>query len=550
MVLVEPKASGPLSGSAFLMASNRLRTLPQKLILMKKGIVYMTEIKLMNINKLIAGRPLFTIKSLTATSGDHVGIVGRNGAGKSTLAHLIAGLDQDFTGQRIVDAPVVYVPQIAPNLDQSGGQAMLARVRQALNQRPAILILDEPSSNLDENHQEWLAKQLQRYRGILLLISHDRQLLNAVTTKTWAVVHAEYKAYPGNYANYQTIQQKQLATQEAAYARQNRHTRDLQRATQARHEKAQRIRKGSRSMTAAERSNSKSLREATAAKMDRSAKKLVERAQREATVTKPFTQTGFKLVATDFPPFTGKTVVNALDVTFKAYGKTILKDSTFQIKPQSRVAIVGPNGSGKTTLFEALLAGKTRGLTLAPAAKVGVFNQDMTVLAGELSVWQTVRNASRLPDQTIRNVMGALGLPARFYPQLVQELSGGELVKLQLVRILVGDYNVLILDEPTNYLDVDALDALADYLQNYPGTVLFVSHDEPFRQAVATRTLVFQKQQLIDPAAVAGPANKAANDLPLLQFKYDQLMADPEAQTAEIQALRHQIDAAKAAGQH
>ena len=505
----------------------------------------MTEIKLTNIEKLVAGRPLFTIKDLTASDGAHIGIVGRNGAGKSTLAHILTGTDHDYQGQLIIDAPVVYVPQIAPTFDQSGGQAMLARVREALSQRPEILILDEPSSNLDEAHQDWLAKKLKRFRGILLLISHDRQLLNAVTTTTWAVVHQEFKMYPGNYARYHAIEQQQLATQEAAYTRQARHLQDLKKATQARHEKAQRIRKGNKRLTAAERANSKSLREATAAKMDRSAKKLVERGEREATVAKPFTQTGFKLVATDFPNFTGKAVVTALDMQLVEYGKTLLKPTTFQIKPQSRVTLVGPNGSGKTTLLKAILAGQTPGLTLAPAAKVGVFNQDMTALDGHLTVWQTVRAASYLPDQTIRNVMGALGLPARFYPQLVAELSGGELVKLQLVRILVGDYNVLMLDEPTNYLDVDALDALADYLQHYPGTVIFVSHDDPFREAVATRTLVFKDHELIDPdKAVQAP--KQSVDLPLLQFKYDQMMADPNAKTADIQALKQQIDAAKA----
>ena len=167
------------------------------------------------------------------------------------------------------------------------------------------------------------------------------------------------------------------------------------------------------------------------------------------------------------------------------------------------------------------------------------------MLDGTITVWETVRRDSHLPDQTLRNVMGALGLPARFYSQMVAELSGGELVKLQLIRILVGDYNVLMLDEPTNYLDVDALDALADYLQHYPGTVLFVSHDEPFREAVATMTLQLKDQQLTDPTQVVTEVNQAASDLPLLRFKYDQLMADPMAKTADIQALRQQIDALK-----
>ncbi|MCG0571129.1 ABC transporter, ATP-binding protein [Lactiplantibacillus plantarum] len=239
-------------------------------------------------------------------------------------------------------------------------------------------------------------------------------------------------------------------------------------------------------------------------------------------------------------------MVTGLNVTLAEYGKTLLAHADFQIRPHDRVAIVGPNGSGKTTLLRAILGGRVSGLRLAPAARVGVFNQDMTVLDGKQSVWQTVRQVSQLPDQTIRNVMGALGLPARFYPQLVSALSGGELVKLQLIRILVGQYNVLMLDEPTNYLDVDALDALADYLQNYPGTVIFVSHDEPFRQAVATRVLQFETHQLVDPDKVVKAPQPVEADLAVLQFKYDQLMADPTSSTAAIQALRQQIDRLKA----
>ncbi|AVW09203.1 ABC-F family ATP-binding cassette domain-containing protein [Lactiplantibacillus paraplantarum] len=511
----------------------------------------MTMINLKNIQKNIAGRPLFTIERLVANAGDKIGVVGRNGAGKSTLAHLLTGDDHDYTGQIGVDEPVSYVAQIAPTFDQSGGQVMLTRIRQALSARPTILILDEPSSNLDETHQQWLIKQLQRFRGLLLLISHDRQLLDAVTTQTWAVEQQKFTAYAGNYAHYRAVKEQQLATQETAYQLQTRHQRDLLAAQRQRNEKAQRIRKGNRRMSRVERAKTKATREATAAKMERTAKRMVARGQREVQVTKPFMTSGFKLVATDFPAFTGKTVVTGLNVTLTEYGKTLLTHADFQIDPQDRVAIVGPNGSGKTTLLRAILADRVSGLKLAPAARVGVFNQDMTALDNTHSVWQTVRQASQLPDQTIRNVMGALGLPARFYPQLVSELSGGELVKLQLICILVGQYNVLMLDEPTNYLDVDALEALADYLQNYPGTVIFVSHDEPFRQAVATRTLQFKAQQLIDPDKVVEAPKPTGAELAVLRFKYDQLMADPTSSTAAIQALRQQIDQLKSsAGPH
>nr|WP_252269512.1 ATP-binding cassette domain-containing protein [Lactiplantibacillus pentosus] len=237
----------------------------------------MTMINLTKIQKNVAGRALFTIDHLVATTGDKIGVVGRNGTGKSTLAHLITGVDADYRGQLVTDAPVSYVPQLAPTLNQSGGQAMMSRIRQALSARPAILILDEPSSNLDEAHQQWLIAQLQGFQGLLMLISHDRHLLNAVTNLTWAFEDQRVQAYAGNYAHYREVRDQQRQTQEVAYQRQMRHQRDLLAAQQQRHEKAQRIRKGNRRMSAAERSKTKSLREATAAKMERTAKRMVAR---------------------------------------------------------------------------------------------------------------------------------------------------------------------------------------------------------------------------------------------------------------------------------
>ncbi|MCF7522874.1 ATP-binding cassette domain-containing protein [Levilactobacillus brevis] len=123
----------------------------------------MTQVKLTNLIKDLADGRLFSADRLTAQTGDCVGIIGANGGGKTTLARIIAGQDDEFSGQRNVTADVVLVPQLAPMDGQSGGQSMLARVRRALAQRPAILILDEPSANLDDNHQQWL---IERYATI------------------------------------------------------------------------------------------------------------------------------------------------------------------------------------------------------------------------------------------------------------------------------------------------------------------------------------------------------------------------------------------------
>jgi ATPase components of ABC transporters with duplicated ATPase domains len=131
---------------------------------------------------------------------------------------------------------------------------------------------------------------------------------------------------------------------------------------------------------------------------------------------------------------------------------------------------------------------------------------------------------------------GGLRADRAFYDRLVGDLSGGERVKLQLLAILVSASNLLILDEPTNYLDLPALEALADYLVGYPGTVLFVAHDQAFRQRVATRTLAVDHQRLADPQRTA--QGTPATDLPRLRFEYDQLMQAPELDQAKLKALR------------
>lgn len=503
----------------------------------------MTQIKLTQLTKMVDGEQLFQTTELTAHDGDVVGIIGNNGAGKSTLMRLISGDDQEFTGQRLVSTKVTLVKQVNPLQDRSGGQETLFILREALAKRPAILILDEPTANLDEKHQDWLIDQVHQYHGVLLVVSHDSHFLTKTATKIWAVNQHQFTEFEGGFKAYQTNHRQQISRQQHEYERQHRQEKELKQAVEKRHQKAQRIRKGSRNMGRIERANTKSIREQNAGKMERGAKALLDRSQRQTTVNKPFQAAPIKLVQADFPPFTGKTVLSASSLTLQRNHQVLLKQVTFAVKPGERVALQGTNGSGKSTLIEAILQHAPH-TQLSNHARVGYFKQDITQLDDTLSVWQLLSRVSVLGNDRTRQIAGAFGINARFYDRLIGQLSGGERVKLQVLSVITSESNVLVLDEPTNFLDVGALNALAAYLIQYPGTVVFVSHDADFRQRVATRTLVIKHQQLVDPNRTVTRA-AAPSQLPLLQLRYDQMMLDPFAKSDDLRQLRQQIDQLK-----
>ena len=498
----------------------------------------MAQIQIDQLQYVVDGNTLFTTDRLTAHTGDRVGIVGANGAGKTTLGRIVAGATNDFTGKLQVHGAVTLVPQVAPTHAKSGGQSVVARVREAMAANPEVLILDEPSANLDEQHQEWLKQIIAGYKGLLLLISHDRTLLKAVATKIWAVRDHRFTEFGGSYDEYVADYVARQAAAAITYRHEQQAIRDLELAARKRREKAAHVRKGSKSMSPRELKTSKEKRELNAGKLERSAHAMLERAVRDNQAEKP-THAGFiKVVGADLPPIAGKSVLRVAHFNLVRAGRELLHDVNFTIAPGDCVSLTGANGSGKTTLLTAIMARKS-GIALGPSVRIGYFAQDMYTLDGSRTVEQTVAAATSLDMNRSRRLVGAFGLNARFYPRLVSALSGGEQVKLQLLTVLLGAHNFLILDEPTNYLDLPAIEALTKFLQGYPGTVLFVAHDQEFRQQVATRTLAIAHRQLREPARVA--QGVLPSDLPALQFKYDQMMLAEAADPDVLRDLRQQI---------
>lgn len=503
----------------------------------------MARILIKNVVKQLNGRILFTADNLQVDNSGVVGIIGNNGGGKSTLIKMIAGIDHDYEGTIQVDGSLEYVQQINPHADRSGGQTEIRQIQLALRQRPEILILDEPTSNLDENHQNWLIKQINQFRGIVLLISHDRETLAKCANTIWALSNGKFEQFNQSFADYELGQQQRFERQTAEYERSNREKKDLAKAAQKRMDKAAHVRKGSKNMGRIERAQTKSIREQTAGKLEATAQRVNARAARQPEVEKPFQQKNLKLMATSFPKFLGKTVlsINGLDLTNGS--QQLLTNVQMTLHPGDRLAIDGANGTGKTTLINAIVDQKN-GISISNSTELGYFAQDISQMPEQQTVWDYIREDSQLKNDQIRQIMGAFGISADFYQRQLHVLSGGERDKVQLLRIILGNYNLLILDEPTNFLDMSAVTGLADYLTQYPGTVLFVSHDRQFNEQVATRRLEIRDHKLIDPSLQVEQKFDAGN-LTLLQLRYDQLIMDPTSSTEDLINLKKQIEAIK-----
>ncbi|MGC4819527.1 ABC-F family ATP-binding cassette domain-containing protein [Micromonospora sp. DT63] len=452
-----------------------------------------------------AGR-LLTDVSLGLDDADRIGVVGLNGAGKSTLLRLLTKQEDPDDG-RVThrrDLRVLWLPQqltLAPDatvrdvvlgtawlgegmgaehewagdagvrnildglgmphlgLDQpvgpmSGGERRRVALAALLVRDSDLLILDEPTNHLDVGGVDWLARHLVGRKGALVVVTHDRWFLDAVCTTTWEVADQTVRAYEGGFAAWTLARAERERVAAATEARRQNLLRKeiawLRRGPPARTSKPQ------------------------------------------------FRIDAANALIADVPPARdtmslqrmavsrlGKQVYELENVELHAGPKEILRDATWLVGPGDRIAILGANGAGKTTLLR-MLAGITRpdggrlgtGSTVRPA----FLSQELAELPGHLRVLEAVEEVARRVQLGDREVSAAqlaevFGFDDRRLWTPVSDLSGGERRRLQMLRLLAGEPNVLLFDEPTNDLDTDTLAALEDLLDSWPGTIIVASHD-------------------------------------------------------------------------
>ncbi|MCC5600487.1 ABC-F family ATP-binding cassette domain-containing protein [Nostoc favosum] len=503
----------------------------------------MSIITLQSVKKDFGIKEILKDASFSLDATDKVGLIGTNGSGKSTLLKMIAGLESIDSGQILVNSGsrIIYLPQL-PDLDEnhtvleqvfadsgehmalvreyeelsdklahypddsqlmsrlsvvmqrmdttgaweletnakiiltklgisdfdakigtlSGGYRKRIALASALLAEPDVLLMDEPTNHLDALSVEWLQSYLNRYRGALFLITHDRYFLDRVTNRIIEIDRGDIYTYTGNYSYY--LEKKALA-EESAVSSQRKHQGLLRRELEW-------LKKGPKARSTKQK-----------ARIDRA----------HALRDTEFKQVQGKVDISTVGRRIGKKVIE-LDNISKAYnGRTLINNFTYEFSPEDRIGIIGANGAGKSTLMD-IITGQIKpdsGIAeIGTTIHIGYFDQHSEELLTALNENQRVIDYIKEEGEFIKITDGTQITASQMLERFlfpgnqqyapINKLSGGEKRRLFLLRVLMSAPNVLILDEPTNDLDVQTLAVLEDYLEDFVGCVIVVSHDRYF----------------------------------------------------------------------
>ena len=463
----------------------------------------MLTIKLNNIMMEYGGRRLFNIKSASVYSNEKIGIIGANGSGKTTLLDIIAGRTRPISGSAELYSGFSYIDQLGlPQGDvcydidyswaengepMSGGEIMRRKLAEGFGTDAGILLCDEPTSNLDEQGIIQLEATLKAFNGTLLLVSHDRQLLDAVCTKIWEL-GGGVNEYSGNYSSYISEKEKQRRNELKEYDKYVEEKKRLESAARERSHKAAKMKNTPSRMGNSEaRLHRMDVRQ-RAGKVSKASGQILSRLEKLEKKDKPKEQPTYKLYGSADTGKQGKIAIAVEGLSFSYGQKKIIDDLSFYVETGERVAISGFNGSGKTTLLNCI-AQREPGVRIAPSAEIGYFKQGSQGLDEGSSILDFVMNTSRQPEYMTRTILAGLGIKRDDVYKKISVLSGGERCKVSLCALVCQNPSILLLDEPTNYLDIYVLSALEEMLESCESTLLLVSHDRFFRSKVTDREI-------------------------------------------------------------
>ena len=479
----------------------------------------MNLVTIEHLTKSYTERLLFDDTSFSINEGEKIGLIGVNGTGKSTLLKIVAGLEDTDSGSVVRGRSLYirYLPQIpeftegdtvlesvmrenagethysSPDEMQatarsmlnklgitehdaltstlSGGQRKRVALASVLMSTADLLILDEPTNHLDSGMADWLEEYLKAFRGALMMITHDRYFLDSVAGRIVELDKGKLYSYQANYEGFLSLKAERMEMAEASERKRQAILRNeiawMQRGARARSTKQK-----------AHIQRYEELRDQKGPEYDRNVE--------------------LESIASRL----GRTTVEVKDLC-KAYGdKVLIKDFTYIFLKNDRVGIIGPNGSGKSTLMK-MLAGwvepDSGTIQIGQTVKMGYFSQENEAMDESLRVIDYIKNVAEYVKTKDGSISASQMLERFLFPSgmqytIIGRLSGGERRRLYLLRILMEAPNVILLDEPTNDLDIQTLTILEDYLDTFPGIVIAVSHDRYFLDRVVNRIFAFEGQ--------------------------------------------------------
>ena len=459
-------------------------------------------------------RKILEFEKLNVYEGDHIGIVGGNGVGKTTLLNILSGELIPDEGSVIREVPVSYFKQFRDRVEQvdlqkcrklgltgklsrehlSGGE-MTRLGLAAMDQEALLTFADEPTADLDADGVELCCQMLEQC-STLLLISHDRAVLNRLCTRIIEVRDGHLSFYTGNFTAYHEQREQAFQRQEFEYQQYRCEKSRLEKAARQRSQASQSVRKAPSRMGNSEARLHKREAGEKMEKLDNARKRILSRLEQLEVKEKPRETVQVRIDFSLTDPPANREIVTGSHITF-GYGKCLIfEEASFSLPKGSKTALVGPNGAGKTTLMELIWSGAP-GIRLVPKAKIGYFKQSLDTLDLSKTVLENVMEASVQSENTMRGILARLLFRREDVFKKAGVLSGGERVKLAFAKLFGSPANLLLLDEPTNFLDMPAIEALQQMVEDYEGTVLFVSHDRTFSDGCATRILRIEDRKLI-----------------------------------------------------
>lgn len=501
-----------------------------------------------DLEQRFGGNIIFSNISFSVPDNARIGLVGPNGAGKTTLLKIMTGQQEPTSGQftinkglkvgyiaqengldedktiwdemltvfndlieknkkitkmqgQIADHPededlLKRYDQLAYDFEQEGGFTYQAEIKSILNgfnfkentwnkvigtlsggektrlafvklllQKPPVLLLDEPTNYLDLDTLDWLEAFLKNYQGTIITVSHDQYFLDHLANQIFELNFGELTTFKGNYSQYVKERELMDSQQEAAYEKQQEKIKKEEEFIQ------------------------KNLVRASTTKRAQSRRKVLDKMER---IKPPKHKQKVRINFTSERP-SGKEVLIAKDLTIGYPDKVMVSDIDFQVNKNDRVAIIGPNGIGKSTLLKTImkkLEPKGGSIKYGASLDIGYYDQELQSLDPSKTVLDTIWDRHKtMPEKDVRSILASFLFTAEDIDKTVGQLSGGQKARLTLTVLSLEKDNFLLMDEPTNHLDIEAKEVLEEALDNYDGTLLFVSHDRYFINELANKII-------------------------------------------------------------